>query len=147
MKEDIRKENDRKKEFLWSYLEAKKAVIRAEEELLEIRLNKMYPSVINDGMPHGSNQNDLSAYIVTVKKVEQKILKKRYIRIQTFKRVRDCIEAVHSEDEKSVLFYHYIRGMSWEKIAEKMDYCVSNIYKIHGKALFHFELPKECSVL
>ena len=136
----IREENDRKKAFLWSYRDSKKAVTRAEEELMELRLNKMYPSVINDGMPHGSDQSDLSSYAEAVDKLERKIMKKRYQRIQTYKRVLDRIEAMDNEDEKTVLVLHYIRDMEWERVAEKMSYCVSNIYKIHGRALLNFRM-------
>ena len=42
-----------------------------------------------------------------------------------------------------MLFYRYISGLAWWEIAEKMNYTERWVLKIHGKALAHFELPKE----
>lgn len=131
----IKSENERKKEFLWSYKRSKLAVSRAEEELLEVRINKMYPSVINDGMPHGSDQSDLSGYMASVDKLEKKIMKARFKRIQTMKQVKDRIEALLDEEEKTVLIYRYLRCMEWERISEKMHYSRRQVLYIHGRAL------------
>ena len=62
----IQEENERKKEYLRSY---RKALRREEgilDEIQELRMNKMFPSVANDGMPRGSKQADLSDYIVAL---------------------------------------------------------------------------------
>ena len=59
-------ENEKKKEFLMSYQKEKRRVRRLEEQLEELRRNKMSPSVTNDGMPHGTDKKDLSDYAVKV---------------------------------------------------------------------------------
>lgn len=141
---DIREENDKKKEYLWGYQKAKQQVQRIEEELLELRLNKWYPSAIQDGMPHGygSGGGDLSGYVSRVDELERKIRKERYKRIRKFKEIRDRIERLEDENEKDVLVYRYIRGMKWEEIAVKMGYTCRNVMKIHGKALANFVIKK-----
>lgn len=137
---DIKAENDKKKEYLWGYQRAKRQMERLEEELAELRLDKMCPSVIQDGMPHASGGGDLSGYAARVDALERKILKARYKRIQRFKEIRDRIERLEDENEKDVLVYRYIRGMKWEDIAVKMNIGYRHVLRMHGKALENFKM-------
>ena len=137
-RENIREENDKKKEYLWGYQREKRKLQRLEEELAELRLDKMCPSVIQDGMPHASGSSDLSGYAARVDALERKILKARYKRIQKFKEIRDRIERLEDENEKDVLVYRYVRGMKWEEIAMKMGYSWRRIHYIHSSALENF---------
>ena len=141
---DIKTENEKKKEYLWGYQKTKRQLERLEEELAELRLDKMCPSVIQDGMPHASGGGDLSGYAARVDALERKILKARYKRIQRFKEIRDRIERLEDENEKDVLVYRYIKGMKWEDIAVKMGYSWRKIHYIHSAALENFDLPKVC---
>lgn len=137
---DIKAENEKKKEYLWEYQRAKRQLERLEEELAELRLDKMCPSVIQDGMPHASGGGDLSGYAARVDALERKILKARYKRIQRFKEIRDRIECLEDENEKDVLVYRYIRGMKWEDIAVKMNIGYRHVLRMHGKALENFKM-------
>lgn len=133
-------ENEQKKLFLRSYLRDKEAVIRIEEQLAELRANKISPSVINDGMPHGTELSDLSDYAAKVDELERKLLKKRYKRLQSFKMVQNAIEAMEDEAEKELLTYRYLREMKWEEIAVKMGYSWRKVHYLHGDALEHFKI-------
>lgn len=137
---DIKTENEKKKEYLWGYQRAKRQLERLEEELAELRLDKMCPSVIQDGMPHASGCGDLSGYAARVDALERKILKARYKRIQRFKEIRDRIERLEDENEKDVLVYRYIIGMKWEDIAVKMNIGYRHVLRMHGKALENFKM-------
>ena len=137
---DIKAENEKKKEYLWEYQRAKRQLERLEEELAELRLDKMCPSVIQDGMPHASGGGDLSGYAARVDALERKILKARYKRIQRFKEIRDRIERLEEENEKDVLVYRYIREMKWEDIAVKMNIGYRHVLRMHGKALENFKM-------
>lgn len=137
---DIKTENEKKKEYLWGYQKTKRQLERLEEELAELRLDKMCPSVIQDGMPHASGGGDLSGYVARVDALERKILKARYKRIQRFKEIRDRIERLEDENEKDVLVYRYIRGMKWEDIAVKMNIGYRHVLRMHGKALENFKM-------
>ena len=46
--------------------------------------------------------------------------------------------------ERELLRYRYLCGLTWEKIAERMNYEVRQIYRLHGRALQHIEdyIPK-----
>lgn len=133
-------ENEKKKLFLKSYLRDKQAVIRIEEQLAELRASKISPSLISDGMPHGTSLSDLSDYAAKVDELERELTQKRYDRICSFQRVQTAIEAVEDEAEKDLLTYRYLRGMKWEEIAVKMGYTWQHIHKIHAKALKNLEM-------
>lgn len=133
-------ENEKKKLFLKSYLRDKLAVIRIEEQLAELRASKISPSLISDGMPHGTSLSDLSDYAAKVDELERELIQKRYDRICSFQKVQAAIEAVEDEAEKDLLTYRYLRGMKWEEIAVKMGYSWRKIHYLHGDALEHLEI-------
>lgn len=140
---DKRTENEKKKEYLRSYRVHVRKIARIEEELAELRLMRESISVNNDGMPHGTGKGDLSGYAAELDRLEQELLEERYRRILTYKDIARRIKKIKSENEKDVMFYRYIKGMDWWEIAERMHYSERWIYKLHGNALAHFELPKE----
>lgn len=136
-------ENDLKKEYLRSYRRHVRRIERIESELAELRVMRATMSANNDGMPHGSGQADLSGYAAELDDLERKLIKERYERIITYQDIAGRVKKLKSENEKDVLFYRYIAGLAWWEIAEKMNYSERWVHKIHGRALAHFELPKE----
>ena len=138
-------ENEQKKEYLSGYRGHVRRINRIEEELAEIRIMKTSPSVNNDGMPHGSNQSDLSDYASNLDELERELLEERYNRIKLYKNISEQIKRLSSENEKDVLFYRYIRGLEWWEIADKMKYSERQVLRIHGKALENLKLNKDVS--
>lgn len=138
-------ENDKKKEYLQSYRYHVRRIHRINAEIAELREMRLHPSMRpDDGMPHGSGgQGDLSGYAAELDEMINELIEERYQRIKTYQAIVRQIKRMKSENEKDVLFYRYIRGLDWWEIAEKMKYSERWIHKIHGKALAHFELPKE----
>lgn len=138
-------ENDKKKEYLRSYRQYVRRIHRINAEIAELRSMKMYPGMMfNDGMPHGSGgQGDLSGYAADLDEMILKLQHERYLRIKTYQQIVRKIKKLRSENEKDILFYRYITGLDWWEIAEKMSFSERWIYKLHGRALAHFELPKE----
>lgn len=143
--ESMKTENEKKKEYLRSYRVHVRRVQRITAEIEELRAMKMYPSVKdNDGMPHGSGgHGDLSGYAADLDQMIQNLIDERYLRIKTYQQIAGQIKKLRIENEKDVLFYRYIKGLDWWEIAEKMSFSERWIYKLHGKALAHFEIPKE----
>lgn len=143
--ESTKSENELKKAFLRQYAECVRRINRIDDELDELRLMKMCPSVKqSDGMPHGhGGVNDLSGYAVELEMLEEKLRAERYKRMKVFEKISEQINKLEDQNEIDVLFYRYIRQLDWWKIAERMNYSDRWIYKLHGKALMHLELPKE----
>lgn len=129
-----------KKEYLKGYEKAVRQMERAELKVQEIRLSRVIPPVVNDGMPHTHNNNDLSAYAVLVDKAEKEYMKRRYQRIKKCKEITDKIERLEDEDEKDILMYRYIKLLRWIDIQEKMGITERQIYRIHSGALKNFKL-------
>ncbi len=136
-------ENEMKKEYLRRYRGHVRKIKRIESELAELQIMKISISVNNDGMPRGSNRNDMSGYAAELDRLEQDLIQERYRRVGAYKETSVQIKKMDDENEKDVLFYRYIKGLNWWEIAEKMNYSERWVLKIHGKALAHFELPKE----
>ena len=138
-------ENDLKKEYLRKYRTHVRRIHRINAEISELRSMKISPSLNNDGMPHGSSQRDLSGYAAELDSMVQELIDERYHRIKDYQEIVGRIKKLKSENEKDVLFYRYIRGMDWWEIAEKMKFSERQIFRIHGKALANFQIPKDVS--
>lgn len=132
---NVKNENNRKKEYLRGYRKHGKRIKRIELEIEEIRSMKMYPSMSNDGMPHGSNQSDLSSYAAELQEKEDELYLEGIRQVQTYKDIEHRINKLENQDERDVMFYKYIKGFEWWQIAQLMGYSESWIYELHGRAL------------
>ncbi|MCI6121500.1 MAG: DUF1492 domain-containing protein [Lachnospiraceae bacterium] len=132
---NARNENDKKKRYLREYRKHGKKIKRIDAEIEEIRSMKMYPSLNNDGMPHGSGGGDLSAYAAELQEKEDELYREGVEQVKTYNDISFRIKQLEDEDERDVLFYRYIKGMEWWEIARTMDYSERWIYELHGRAL------------
>lgn len=135
-------ENEKKKEYLNQYRAHVKRLIRIESELEEIRLMKCNPSMNNDGMPHGNSNNDLSGYAAILDEKENELSREKYLRIKSYVEINKQIDLLEDEKERDLLYYRYIKGWAWWKVAEKLDCSERWVYKKHGQALKNFNLPE-----
>lgn len=135
-----KEENEKKKEYLRRYHAAELAEREIREEIDDLRMNKMFPALIQDGMPHGSSCMDLSEYAAQLDELLTELKDQMEQRIRIRREITQRIEAMRDETEKTVLRLRYIHWMKWERIADRMGYSIRNITKIHGKALAHFEI-------
>ncbi len=133
-------ENEAKKEYLQSYKKYKQKAKRLEEQLEELRLGKMFPSVGMSDMPGAHNQKDLSDYMVQYDRIETNIIKARKDAIIRYEEVRQQIEQLEDENEKRVLTLRYLKSYGWERICVEMEYSWRQIHYIHSRALEHFNM-------
>lgn len=138
--DNTKKENERKKRYLRGYRKHGKKIKRIEAEIEEIRSMKMYPSMNNDGMPHGSGQSDLSSYAAELREKEEALYNEGVEQVRAYKDISWRIQQLENEDERDVLFYRYIKGMEWWEVARAMDYSESWIYELHGNALKNLKI-------
>ena len=124
--EQNRDENEKKKEYLKRYHSAVLAEKAIQQEIDELRMDKMYPMLIQDGMPHGSSCGDLSEYAAQLDGLLADL--------------KEQIEQMQDETEKTVLRLRYIHWLRWEQIAERMGYGWAQVHRIHGKALANFKM-------
>lgn len=61
--------------------------------------------------------------------------------------MRTAIDAIPNVDERMVLRYRYVQGMTWEDIAKELIADRSTVIRWHSKALKHFVIPQNCIVI
>lgn len=141
MEQAVREENNRKKEYLRKYLEAKRMQEVLEREIDVLRLDRMIPgSPAQDGMPHGSGGGDLSGYVARLDELDRKLRAQMYKKIQLRAEITEKIDAMSDETESLLLRLRYIHGLKWEEVAVKMDYSWKQIHRLHSKALNNFKM-------
>nr|DAV11973.1 MAG TPA: Protein of unknown function (DUF722) [Caudoviricetes sp.] len=136
----IQEENEQKKEYLKSYRRAIKREQDILDEIQRLRLDKMFPSVVNDGMPHGSSHSDLSDYAAILDEQIELLKEERLEKVRCYQKIERQIRQMENEDEQEVLRLRYILGMKWEEVAVKMDYSWKQTHRIHSSALQNFKM-------
>lgn len=135
-----KEENEKKKEYLKRYHVAELAEKEIQEEIDDLRMNKMFPALIQDGMPHGSSCMDLSEYAAQLDELLTELKDQMEQRIRIRREITQRIEAMQDETEKTVLRLRYIHWLQWEQIAERMGYGWTQVHRIHGRALTNFKM-------
>ena len=138
--EQYKEENEKKKEYLKRYHVAELAEKEIQEEIDDLRMNKMFPALIQDGMPHGSSCMDLSEYAAQLDELLTELKDQMEQRIRIRREITQRIEAMQDETEKTLLRLRYIHWLQWEQIAERMGYGWTQVHRIHGRALTNFKM-------
>lgn len=135
--------NEKKKEYLNLYKYAIKRERDILDEIQRLRMNKMFPSIVFDDMPHGTECKDLSDYAAVVDEQIEALKQERLGSIRIYTDIYRRINRIDNEDERNVLRHKYIDLMNWNDVAIKMDYSLRQIHRFHGNALKHFEYEPE----
>lgn len=139
----IQIENDKKRKYLRKYRKHERNIRRIESEIEEIRSMKLYPSMNNDGMPHGVNQKDLSNYAAELLTKENELYHEGVEQVKAYKDITYRINQMEDENERDVLYYYYIKAKNWWEIADLLGYTERHVKRIHGNALRNFKLPED----
>lgn len=133
-------ENEKKKEYLKSYKKALRREQRILDEIQCLRLDKMFPSIVQDGMPHGSSQTDLSGYAATLDEMIEDLKRERLEKVKIRKKIERSIRNLENEDEQEVLRLRYINGLAWGEVAEEMGFSTRRTTQIHENALLNLKI-------
>lgn len=129
--------NAEKKRILWSYIRIKKQIKAEYDEYDEI--NTLIKSPNLDGMPSTPNSTDrLSDFVIRKEAVLARISNNISRMEAALREINEALDAMTNENERLVLFLRYKRGMTFEKVAEVMNYTWRHVLSIHGSALSHF---------
>lgn len=142
----IVRENERKKEYLKGYIYSVRKAQRLKEQIEELRSQQMFPSANHDGMPQGNAHSDLSGYMARLDALVSQLEYEQAMAVRQYKEIHDRIHQMQDGAEKEVLERRYLLGDSWWRIAVKMNYAESHIYRIHGAALSHFQMTEHESL-
>lgn len=134
-------EIEEKKEYLKGYRKAKQREQMLLEQIQQLRLDTMMPSINNDGMPHGSSgESDLSDYIEKYEELKEKLKKERLEAVQTYQRIHRSLKRMEDSDEREALTRYYLIGEKWEDIPRKMRVSRATMFRIYDSALRNFQI-------
>ena len=128
-----------KKEYLEQYQNLKRKINRISLQIEEIRMAKMSPSLVLDGMPHGSETSDLSNYAARLDEKINELMETHKRSGELLVEITDSIKALSDEREKDVLQFRYVMGWTWDTISNRMDYSRQQVIRIHNNAIEDFE--------
>ena len=130
------------KEYLLQYQHIQREIEDIDRRMAQVRLKYAAPSAINySDMPKARNSNhDLSDYVAKMDELTDYMISKytrlRGIEIDIYMRV----DRMENQQERELLRYRYIDGMTWTQVADAMLTTERNVYFIHGRALKHFPM-------
>ena len=120
---NIKNENNRKKEYLRGYRSSRRRINRIDDEIIELKeLAASVKAVDYSGMQHVSgNQKDLSDELARIDSLVEKLGAEKESCVESYVSIEKQIKEIKNEDENDVLFYRYVKGLRFWEIAEKMD--------------------------
>lgn len=136
--------NEKKKEYLNGYRDARRREKRILEQIQQLRLDTMFPRLQGDGMPRGSSQSDLSDYMSRYGELMDELKQERLNAITEYTDIHRAIQKMKDEEEKEILERKYLMRQTWERIAEELGCDRRTAIRKHGNALKNFEIPESC---
>lgn len=117
--------------------------LRAEEYE---RLSASIPGPNYDGIRvDGTRSHDAPFVKWIMKKLdleqEIKVLEERLDKLKA--EIMMCIEQLENEDYKNVLVMHYMKGLPWNEIANRLYVAERTIYRWHNNALKEVKVPNQ----
>lgn len=116
--------------------------LRAEEYQ---RLSESIPGQSYDGIRVDGTRNLDAPFVKWIMKkadLEQeiKVLEEKLANLKA--EIMVCIERLENEDYKNVLVMHYIKGLPWEVIADRLYVCRATVFNWNNRALELIKIPK-----
>lgn len=133
-------ERERKKEYLRSYQKAVRREQDILDEIQELRMDKMLPGSRMDDGPRAAGYSDLSGYAAKIDELMERLKQERFEKVRLREKIEREINAVANEDEKAVLRYRYIKGMTWEAVCVRIGYSWRQTHRTHARALENFRI-------
>lgn len=134
-------EIEEKKEYLKGYRKAKQREQMLLEQIQQLRLDTMMPSINNDGMPHGSGgESDLSDYMEKYEELKEKLKKERLEAVQKYQKIYRELKQMKDDDEREALTRYYLIRERWDDIPKKMGISRTKFYNIYDSALKNFQI-------
>lgn len=129
-------ENQKKIMWLSRYRSICRQLRSKYEELEKTRTLETKVTQTLSDMPHGgSGENSIETGTEKVLEIESQIIDEIKQLSVVRSEIENAILAVPDENYRELLELRYIAGLTWEKIAVKMNYTYRNVCYLHGKSL------------
>lgn len=133
-------EIEQKKEYLEGYINSKNGEALIKDQIQQLRLDTMFPTLQGDGMPRGSSQKDLSDYTAKIESLMEELEKEWVESVIRYERIRKAINKMNDEQEKEALTRYYLLRENNKAIQRKMGVSKAKLYRIYDSALENFEI-------
>ena len=134
-------EIEEKKKYLNGYRKAKNRERRILEQIQQLRLDTMTPSVKQSDMPNRSGgDSDLSDYIERKEELLEELESDRLEAVRQYQEIYRSIKRMKDDDEREVLTQYYLLMEKWEDIPKKIGYSRSGMFNIFDRALKNFQI-------
>lgn len=143
METSKKEENHIKITWLNRYRKAVREEQLILDEIQRLRESRMFPSLVLDGMPHGSDHSDLSVYAVMVDEQMEKLKEWQLEKVRLYENISDRIRRVEDDNQRALLMCRYIKGMRWEDVASELGYTWRWTHKLHSKALDAIDIKED----
>ena len=109
---------------------------------MTVLLDHALPKAISygDKSGGGGGRFDLSDLAARVDDLQRDLLREAVRCVDLRRDITRKINDMSSENEKLLLHLRYIRGLTFEEVADKMGYSMRHVIRMHGSALEHFQL-------
>lgn len=129
------------KEYLWQVDRLNSMIDNKLAEIYQMKTLVCSISVTNESekVKKTFNQDKMGDTIAKIVDMETETNKMIDDMLELKKKIIQQIECIENTKYYDVLFCRYIRKMTYEKIAEKLNYSIVQVFRIHEKALEEFE--------
>lgn len=129
------------KEYLWQVDRLNSMIDNKLAEIYQMKTLVCSISVTNESekVKKTFNQDKMGDTIAKIVDMETETNKMIDDMLELKKKIIQQIEYIENTKYYDVLFCRYIRKMTYEKIAEKLNYSIVQVFRIHEKALEEFE--------
>lgn len=133
-------ENELKIRYLSRYRRLNQRIDRLLEEQSRWRERALKITPTLSQAPGGGNGSPIERPMDKVLEIDVEI-NREIDELQTVRQeIRAALNQLEDENLKLLMEYRYIDGLTWEQIAEKMDYSRQWVTSLHGTALLKIEL-------
>lgn len=137
---------EEKKAYLNSYLANLRKLQGMQEEYNQLFIARTSISVSMDGTPRAHNPTGLEVYAAKRDALARAITKQKTTCLDALADIYYNIEQLtdkditKTEEDKVILTYKYILGLSFDEIGAKLDRTRQHINRLHGRALECFSV-------
>ena len=116
--------------------------LAAEIERLQTELSALRAKTGSapDGQPKGTEPGDVTGdTAILAVKLQEKIAARIADLIALRWRIEQAVESLADSRDRQIIYLHYVDGLTWEQVAEAMNYDLRHIYRLHGWALIKLQ--------
>ena len=124
-----------KKAWLGRYRQLDQRIGQLLEEISVWRERAQKTTPSHDGLPQTQGQDSLPSAVDMIVQLEKETNQEIHKLARLKKEIQSAIQTVEEPSLRLLLEYRYIHSLTWDQVAQRMNYDVRQVYRLHGTAL------------